>query len=254
MFTKGHRIAVAFFVCEYFYGYHNLIPYTAHHKRMTIKKCRFHAVIWDLDGTLADSADDLATAVNRVLSETQHPPLPVERIKKMIGHGASKLLQRAFDAVNGLEDFNQQQAYDRFLTHYKLCCCDSTRLYPGVIDVLEHLKSLGIKQGICTNKPQAMTTQILDHLAISHYFEAIVGGDTTPFRKPDPAPLKECLRMLDSHIPDTIMVGDSAADVGAAKALNMTVAVLPWGYSHCDINELAADYVLHDATDLLALI
>ncbi len=218
---------------------------------MTIEWNNIRTLIWDLDGTLVDSAADIGTAVNLVLADYQLDALPDNEIRQMIGHGAAKLLDRAFAAVNGLAVYERDKAYQQFLSYYEQHCCDRTTFYPGIKGVVVQCAEQGLQQGVCTNKPHQMAEQILTHLKIREYFSVVVGGDTTPFRKPHAQPLMTCMEALNIDSQTTLMIGDSAADVGVARAAGVPVALLPWGYTAIPAADLGADAMLEDAAALL---
>ncbi len=212
------------------------------------------ALIWDLDGTLVDSVVDIAGSVNQVLKSYQLAQLSVDDVRLMIGNGASKLLQRAFAKVNGHESYDSDESYSRFLTHYTNHCCKNTGLYPGISDVLAAFSALGCRQGVCTNKPVAMAKDIISHLQLIETFGAVVGGDSTPHRKPHAEPLRHCLDLLGVDSSAALMIGDSAADVGVARAVGIPVLLVPWGYTPNGIDSLGADYIARDADELKSVL
>jgi phosphoglycolate phosphatase len=211
-------------------------------------------VVWDLDGTLVDSAEDIATAVNLVLTDNNLSTLTVAQVRQMIGNGAAKLLDRAFEAANGSQGCDRDAAYQRFLTHYEKHCCDNTAFYPGIANVVSTCAEKGITQGVCTNKPHRMAELILSHLQIRSCFSSVIGGDSTEFRKPHAQPLLTCMEQLNASAGQTLMIGDSAADVGVARAAGVAVAVLPWGYTPTGAADLGADVVIEDAAALLQVL
>ncbi len=217
---------------------------------MTINWSSIKTLVWDLDGTLVDSADDIATAVNLVLADSELKPLAVSEIRRMIGNGAAKLLDRAFEARDGLDVYNKDAAYQAFLAHYKVHCCDRTDFYPGIAELVGDCFQKGVQQGVCTNKPHEMAELILRHLNIREKFSSVIGGDSTDHRKPHPFPLQTCLQELGASNHSSLMIGDSAADVGVARAANIPVVVFPWGYTKAPVSSLNADDVLADAADL----
>ena len=203
------------------------------------------AVVWDLDGTLTESAPDLATALNALLTEAGLEPHPVERVRLMIGHGVAVLIERGFKAAGAPLSAEARDALvPDFMARYTACATDNTYLVPGARYALERLARAGIRQGLCTNKPEAVTRQILDALGATRYFGAIIGGDSTPGRKPDPVPLQACLDRLGVTAGETVMVGDSAADVGAARAAGVYVVIVPDGYTGEPAESLGADLVV----------
>ena len=213
------------------------------------------AIVWDLDGTLVDSAPDLASALNTVLDQRGFFTHSVDTVRTMIGNGVPKLVERGFNAVGVRPDPEQlDELVAMFVQKYKACAIDNTRPYPGIVEALQEIQSMNIPMGICTNKPEAFTRQILDGLGLSGYFSSVVGGDSTSARKPDPKPVLACLRGLVSEPSSSLMIGDSVHDVHAAHAAGVTVGVVPWGYRSAPVEELGADFVLSDVTALPGII
>jgi phosphoglycolate phosphatase len=203
------------------------------------------AVVWDLDGTLTESAPDLATALNGLLAEAGLEPHPVARVRLMIGHGVAVLIERGFEAAGAPLSAEARDALvPDFMARYSACATDNTHLVPGARYALERLARAGVRQGLCTNKPEAVTRQILDALDVTRYFGAIIGGDSTTGRKPDPIPLQTCLDRLGVAPGNAVMVGDSAADVGAARAAGVYVVLVPDGYTGVPAESLGADLVV----------
>lgn len=216
---------------------------------------RVEAIVWDLDGTLVDSAPDLRTALNAVLDKRGFFTHSLETVRSMIGAGVPKLVERGFNAVGVRVDATQLHALvEIFKEEYKTCATDLTRPYAGIVDALEQIRTLNIPMGVCTNKPEAFTRQILEGLGLSRFFSSVVGGDTTDRRKPDPLPLLTCLQGLDAKPAASLMIGDSAHDVHAAHAAGVFVGVVPWGYRSAPVEDLGADFILRDLAALPELI
>ena len=208
---------------------------------------QLEAVIWDLDGTLVDSAPDLATALNMVLGQRGFAGHSLDMVRSMVGNGVPKLVERGFNAAGMRPDPAQlEQLVAMFVTQYRACATDQTRPYPQVVEALQSIQSMSIPMGVCTNKPEALTRQILDGLDLSTYFSSVVGGDTTSTRKPDPQPLLACLHGLATKPASCLMIGDSTHDVLAARAAGLPVAVVPWGYRSVPVEDLGADFVLNN--------
>lgn len=214
------------------------------------------AVVWDLDGTLIDSAPDLCRALNAVLVESNCEALEVGRVRTMIGNGVPKLVERGFSAVGQtLSDEELDARVRKFMVNYSANPTAHTRLYPGVTEALETLAAAGVKQGLCTNKPEAVTRSILRQLNIDQYFSAVVGGDTTDARKPDPRPLQFCIDAMGTTGDRTIMIGDSAVDAGSARAVGIPIGLVAHGYRHTDLADIDADFMVEDIAsvpDILA--
>jgi len=209
------------------------------------------AIVWDLDGTLVDSAPDLASALNTVLDKRGFFTLSNYEVRAMIGNGVPKLVERGFNAVGVRPDPAQlDELVAMFVEEYKACATDNTRPYPGVVEALQEIQSMNIPMGVCTNKPETFTRQILESLDLATYFSGVVGGDTTSTRKPDPQPVLACLRGLVAEPSSSLMIGDSVHDVHAARAAGVVIGVVPWGYRSAPVEELGADFVINDLSAL----
>ena len=209
------------------------------------------AVVWDLDGTLVDSAADLAKALNELLLENGQHSHSVENVRTMIGAGVAKLIERGFRAAGAPVDASRRDAMmPRFMELYTACATETTQLVPHAREALEYFYHAGVKQGLCTNKPFTVTRLIVSTLDISGFFSSIVGGDSTAARKPHPLPLLTCLEELETRPEDAVMVGDSGADVGSARAAGVPVILVPDGYTGEPAVSLGADYVVGSLADL----
>jgi phosphoglycolate phosphatase len=188
-------------------------------------------LIFDLDGTLVDSAPDLATALNGLLAEFGKPALAETTVRSMVGDGAGVLVQRGL-AASGLGEVDQPAALKRFLALYRDCLIDKTRAYPDVEAVLERLRAAGHQLGICTNKPYDPTQRILKALKLDRFFGSVIGGDSLPKRKPDPEPLLAAIEGLGGAVGSAVMIGDSANDVLCARAAAVTAILIPSDYGN----------------------
>jgi phosphoglycolate phosphatase len=180
------------------------------------------AVLWDLDGTLVDSAADIAAAVDRMLVRTGRPVLGEARVRGFIGEGARRLVDRCVAAAGG-EAGDADVAV--FLEEYRAGLVVRTRVFPPAIVGL--LDAVRAPMAVVTNKPEAMSRDILARLDLARFFPVVIGGDTLPVRKPDPAPLFTALRLLGATA--GVLVGDGPADVGAARAAPMWMIGVGWG-------------------------
>jgi len=207
------------------------------------------AVVFDLDGTLIDSAADIVHALNRALGMRNLPPFSVDQAKKMIGGGVPKLVERALLA-HGVPDVELLPLAADFVRCYRENLTTCTTLYEGAAELLERLKGEGPRLGICTNKQHDLTVETLNRLGIAKYFSAVVGERAGHPRKPDPAPLLGVLAALGAPPERAVMVGDSAADVGCAKAAGVASVVVSFGYSHGNAEALGSDAVIGCLKDL----
>lgn len=213
------------------------------------------AIIWDLDGTLVESAPDLATALNTLLNEQGKQAHAIDKVRPMIGGGVAKLIERGFRAAGTtLDEAGLDELIPRFLKIYGNCCTRNTVLVPHAREALLYFYNAGVLQGLCTNKPMNMTVQILSALDISGFFGSMVGGDSTAEKKPHPLPLLTCLSQLGIEPGRAIMIGDSGADVGAARAAGMPVVLVPDGYTGVPVDSLGADFVLSDLRNIPAIL
>lgn len=210
-------------------------------------------VIFDLDGTLIDSAPDLQAAVAKVLQEEGKAPLDLATIKTFVGDGVSKLIERVMRHSFGeVEAERHQELLARFLHHYEAAPTALTRLYPFVAESLQRLREVGHRLALCTNKPAALSRTILEELEIAHHFSALVGGDSLPVRKPDPAPLYSAAAGLGKGL--TLYVGDSEIDAQAAQAAGFPFLLFSEGYRKKPIAEIPHDASFSDFRDLPDLV
>ncbi len=183
------------------------------------------AVVFDLDGTLIDSAPDIAAVLNRILAAEGLAPLSLEVVRGMIGDGARQLLERGLGAHGARAEPRHLAA---FIADYQENPVRETRCYPGMEAVLQALRAEGRQLGLCTNKPIGPTTRILDVLGLTRCFAAVIGGDSTPYKKPDPRHLAATLAEME--VSGAIMVGDHANDLAAAAGLRLEAVFCSWGY------------------------
>ena len=198
------------------------------------------AVIFDLDGTLLDSAPEIHACVNAMLDDYGLPPLSLDQVKSFIGKGVPTLVAQVLAASDAPQTVTQDEALANLLDKYAKSDRAFIQPYSGVEALLEALTARGIPMGICTNRPKALTEDLLAQLGMAQYFKAIVGGDTLPTPKPDPGPLKLCLGMLGNNLDDTIFVGDSETDEKTAAALGMRFALFTGGYRKKNVAEFEA--------------
>jgi phosphoglycolate phosphatase len=201
------------------------------------------AVIFDLDGTLIDSAPDIASSLNEVLGRRGLPPFPLEQVKAMVGGGIPTLIRRALEA-HGVEPHDTEPLVRDMITVYAGRATVLTVLYDGAEAELARLRAAGIRIAICTNKSQEITDIILRDLGIAHYFASVAGIRPGGPRKPDPAALHAVLDALGLRAADAVMIGDSRADAGAAKAAGMPVVLVSFGYGTGPLAELEPDAVI----------
>jgi 2-phosphoglycolate phosphatase len=186
------------------------------------------AVLFDFDGTLADTAPDLAAAVNRMRVEQGHEPLPLERLRPFASAGARGLVQAAFGIKP--EDAEYPALREAFLEYYAERVCEKTTLFPGIPELLHELRSRAIAWGIVTNKATRFTERIV--LALGLKPDCVACGDTTPHLKPHPAPLLHAAERLKLFPESCLYLGDDLRDMKAAHAAGMRPIAVEWGYHH----------------------
>ena len=201
----------------------------------------FPALIFDFDGTLIDSAGEIAQGLNALLAESSRPTLSLERVRSFIGDGAAKLVERAFAATGG-PAADPPAMVRRYLELYEAMAGAPDQLFPEVLETLAGLRAAGHRLGLCTNKPERATRKLLGLLGMDGLFDSVVGGDTLPQRKPDPAPVRHVLAALGGG--PGVMIGDNGNDVAAGQGAGLPVIVLSYGYPRVPPHELGAELVI----------
>ncbi len=204
--------------------------------------------VFDLDGTLIESREDLAASLNHALASLGRPAFDLPTVTGFIGNGARVLIERALGAAGGPELV--KEGLDRFLEHYADHCTDRTRLHPRTIEVMEALVSAGKRLTVLTNKPRAMSVKILERLGAARFFVRIDGGDSFP-KKPDPAGLLDVIASTGAPADRTLVVGDSAVDVATARAGRASSAGALWGFKPEEFELQPPDHLLSSLDDLL---
>jgi phosphoglycolate phosphatase len=205
------------------------------------------AVVFDLDGTLIDSAADLQRALNFTLAEFGREPLALTSVRSMIGEGITMLVKRGFEATGAIPIPNElEEAVGRFTHYYDQGLLIHTKLYPGVQKTLKTLLENDRSLGVCTNKTYDQSVAILEGLKISGLFDVVTGGDTTDRRKPDPKPLMRTLEEMEATPAEAIFVGDSNIDVETAVSAGTISIHVTYGYSNVDIKSLGATHVIDE--------
>jgi phosphoglycolate phosphatase len=209
------------------------------------------AIIFDLDGTLVDSAPDIRCALNTVFAEDGYPPVETKAVRIMIGGGPMVLVERALDHLSITVEPGD---IDRLTASFKHTYLEQgnalTTPFPGAINCLEHLKSHGISIGLCSNKPERSCTQLLADLEVEHFFSAVQGSGSGLPMKPDPAALFAVLHRLDADPAKSLYVGDSKTDVDTARAADVSVALVNGGYTVEPAATLGADWVVESLADI----
>jgi phosphoglycolate phosphatase len=193
-----------------------------------VAPARIQTVLFDLDGTLLDTAPDLANALNAVLELNGRPPLPFEQIRPVVSHGGRALVELGFDIAPEHPDFDSLK--NQLLDHYQAHIADETRLFPGMDEVLAAIEQRGIKWGVVTNKPGWLTEPLMDALRLSARAAGIVSGDTLNERKPHPAPLLHACEIIGTEPAQCLYVGDARRDIEAGRNAGMATLVAMFGY------------------------
>ena len=214
---------------------------------------RLDALVFDLDGTLVDTAPDLHAHLNEMLAELGRPGFELDEVRPMIGDGARMLLRRGLDASGGMPaGVDLEALFDEFLRRYTARPLRFGAAFDGVAEALEALDAAGIKLGVCTNKPQAPTDRLLAALDLRRHFPAVIGGDVLAVRKPDPGHLLAVLDRLGAEPARALMVGDSANDVQVAEAVGVPCVLVSFGYTQTPARELGAACVIDRMSELAA--
>ena len=211
-------------------------------------------VIFDLDGTLVDTAPDLCAALNHALSNVGRAAVDAATVRHLVGHGARALIERGLEQTGGGDPALAAQALPAFLDHYAAHIADGSQPYPGAAAALDGLAAAGVRLAICTNKPVALARQLLAALGWSGRFTAVLGGDSLPVRKPDGEHVAATARAAGVALASTVFVGDTTVDVAAARDAGIPVIVVGFGFADHPAAELGADAVIDRFDDLAAAI
>ncbi len=208
-------------------------------------------IVYDLDGTLADTAEDLVAALDWLLGRDGLAPLKVESAGSLVGAGARALIKRGFAASGKTLDPEAMEAlFADFLAHYNAHIADRTRLYPGVDRALAAFARAGWRQAVCTNKIEGSAKLLITKLGIAEHFAFICGQDTFGVGKPDAKPLLKTIAASGGASERAIMVGDSATDIKTARAAGLPVIAVDFGYSDAPVAELGPDRVISHFDEL----
>lgn len=209
------------------------------------------AILFDLDGTLVDTAPDLAATMNVLLGRRGRRSLALEDVRHMVGGGAKLLMERGMAATGTpATPAEIDRMYDEFLAYYSAHIADESVVFPGVREALDRLAAAGCALAVCTNKPEWPARRLLEELALDHYFGAVLGGDSLPVRKPHPEHLLECIRRMGSAPARAIMVGDSRTDIDAARAAEVPVVAVTFGYTPEPVATFSPDILIDHFDEL----
>jgi phosphoglycolate phosphatase len=207
--------------------------------------------VFDLDGTLADTAPDLVATLNVILRREGLPALSLAEARNMIGHGARVMIERGLEAAGReVTPDRLDELYRGFLAHYAKHLCVETQLFPGVVEALDALEADGYRFAVCTNKVEAHSVRLLEALGIAHRFAAVCGRDTFPYVKPDPRHLILTVKKAGGTPAEAVMIGDSRTDIVTAQAAGIPVVAVPFGYTDVPMQSLRPDAVIHHFDEL----
>ncbi len=210
-----------------------------------------HTIIFDLDGTLVDTMPDLCRALNFVLEKHHRPTVDEDTIRAYVGKGALKLIERGISDNGNTPDRSLLKKVEaEFLVYYQANIANKSRPFPGVVDALTTFSNRGALLGVCTNKREALSRQLLEELDLIRFFPAVLGADTLGVCKPDPAHILETVKRLGGDPQSSIMVGDSATDVEAAHNAGIPVVVVSFGYTLQSPKSLGGDRLIDHFDEL----
>jgi phosphoglycolate phosphatase len=215
---------------------------------------QFKSVFFDLDGTLADTAPDLAAAANKMLIDRQMPPLPMQVMRHLASSGARGMIHAAFGV--GIDDPRFETLKEEFLSNYEQAIHVHTALFPGMDELLNLLDEHLIPWGIVTNKHERFTLPLVKSLGLDQRTNAIVSGDTTPFAKPHPAPILLAVSQKQVDASSAVYIGDDLRDIQAGKAAGMKTIAAAYGYcgDHQPPHSWDADYIVDEPKDLTSIL
>jgi len=208
-------------------------------------------IVFDLDGTLVDTAPDLINALNFILDREGLPAVPLASARNMIGAGARKLLERGLELEGravSIEDMNRLTA--DFIDYYAAHIAEGSRPFEGLEDALDDLTGRGYRLAVCTNKLEWLSKRLLDELGLTPRFAAICGADTFGVSKPDPAILRQTIARAGGDLASTIMVGDAGTDIGVARRAGVPVIGVTFGYTDVPIADLKPDRLIEHMREL----
>ena len=208
-------------------------------------------VVFDLDGTLVDTAPDLINALNFVLDREGLPPVPLHSARNMIGAGARRLIERGLELEGRSASFEDvTRLTSDFIDYYAAHIADASRPFEGLEGALDELGALGYRFAVCTNKLEWLSKLLLDQLGLSSRFSAICGADTFGISKPDPAILQQTIERAGGQLSSAVMVGDAGPDIGVARRAGIPVIGVGFGYTEVPIADLKPDRMISHMREL----
>jgi phosphoglycolate phosphatase len=208
-------------------------------------------IVFDLDGTLIDTAPDLIDTLNIVFAREGLPPVPYETARTLIGGGARAMIVRGLEAEGRtVVPAELERLFQDFLAHYSEHIADRSRPFPGLTDALDALAANGSRLAVCTNKLEHLSVLLLKQLGLAHRFAVICGQDTFGVQKPDPEVLRRTIAAAGGTLRNAIMIGDSLTDIRTARAADVPVIAVDFGYTDRPVSELGPDRIISRFADL----
>lgn len=211
-------------------------------------------VIFDLDGTLVDTAPDLCASLNHALAEVGRRQVDAATVRHLVGHGARALIERGLAETGGMDEALAGRALPAFLAYYADHIADGSRPFDGAEAAMTALAASGVTLAVCTNKPVALADQLIAALGWSGHFAAVLGGDSIDVRKPDARHVAATAAAAGHELAETVFVGDTAVDVDAARNAGVPVVVVAFGFAAGPVAELGADAVIEHFDQLTAVL
>lgn len=212
-------------------------------------------IVFDLDGTLVDTAPDLAATMNELLARRGRQALSLGEVRAMVGHGARAMMAAAMAATGAQAgEAELDDMFAEFIEYYGDNIANQSRIFPGAVAALDRLQAKGYRLAMCTNKQEALSRKLVGSLGLEDRFASLLGGDTLEVRKPDPRHLTETILRAGGDVANAILVGDSIADVSAAKAAAVPIIGVSFGYTTTPMAELAPARVIDHFDDLCAAV
>lgn len=203
------------------------------------------AILFDLDGTIADTALDLSKTLNHLLIQAGRDQIDHSLVRNMVGQGAKALIMKGFSHTGDApDDDDLDRLFDQYLEYYLQHIADETVLFHGTLSMLDQLKAQDIPLAICTNKNIELTHALLAEMKIAHFFDAVTCGDSFPYKKPDPRHLISTCAQMNADPDHAIMVGDSVNDIAAGLAANMLTVGVTFGYTEKPVQEFGPHIVI----------
>jgi len=212
-------------------------------------------IVFDLDGTLIDTAPDLVDTLNVIFAREALPPVPYDTARNLIGGGARMMIARGVEAEGRVfPPAKLEQLFTDFITHYSEHIADRSQPFPGLIDALDILESGGWRFAVCTNKLERLSLKLLEQLGLAKRFAAICGQDTFGVQKPDPEVLRRTVAAAGGKLQSTVMIGDSLTDIRTARAAGVPVIAVDFGYTERPVAEFAPDRIISRFAQLPAAV